>query len=222
MSLPSVPEKKILTPARVFFTVVVLSLIAIFAFAACNSKEASNAPANAGNGNNSNSKAGGPIKGPPDTSKLTPVPPDAMNADLRDVDGKPIKIADYSGKVLIINMWATWCGPCRIEMPELVQISKEYKDRGVEVVGLATQGNDPDVGAVKEFLTAQNVPYRTIYDEGVFARSLADATNARSIIPQSYIITRDSKILSHFEGFDPRSTPNKLRQYIELALTYKT
>lgn len=107
-------------------------------------------------------------------------------------------------------------------MPELVQISKEYKDRGVEVVGLATQGNDPDVGAVKEFLTAQNVPYRTIYDEGVFARSLADATNARSIIPQSYIITRDSKILSHFEGFDPRSTPNKLRQYIELALTYKT
>jgi thiol-disulfide isomerase/thioredoxin len=220
MSFQSGEAKRFLTPTRVFFTVIVLSSIALFVFA-CNSRETTNAPANTANTNKGNSPAG-TVKGPPDTSKLTAVPDDAMSADLKDVDGKPLKISEYNGKVLIINLWATWCGPCRIETPEMVQISKEYKDRGVEVLGLTTQNNDPDIGAIKDFLREQNVPYRTIYDDGTLARSLSDATNAKPYIPQSYLITRDGKILTHFEGFDPRSTPNKMRQYIELALTYKT
>lgn len=210
------PKKKFWTPTRLFFTVITLSSIAVIAFA-CNSREVNNAP-----DNTAKSNSNGPLKGPPDTTKLTPVPANAWNADLKDVDGKPIKLSEYAGKVLIVNLWATWCGPCRAETPELIQISKEYKARGVEVVGLTTQNNDSDIGLIKDFIREHEVPYRTIYDEGVLQPILSEATNARPIVPQSYIITRDSKILTHFEGFDPRSTPNKLRQYIELALSYKS
>lgn len=218
MTEQSAPKKRFWTPTRVFFTVIVLSTIAVIAFA-CNSLESNKAPGNSANGN---SNSGGPVKGPPDTSKLTPVPASALSADLKDVDGKPIKLSEFAGKVLIVNLWATWCGPCRAETPELIQISKEYKARGVEIVGLTTQNNDGDIQLVKDFIREHEVPYRTIYDEGVLQPILSEVTNARPIVPQSYIITRDSKILTHFEGFDPRSTPNKLRQYIELALSYKT
>jgi thiol-disulfide isomerase/thioredoxin len=203
--------------------------VALFALSGCNSTE----PTNTGNSGSPNSgntavatKPGKqPVtiaEGPRDTSKLTPVPAFALNAKLKDTKGAALQLSEFAGKVVVVNLWATWCGPCRIEMPELVQISKEYKERGVEIVGLTTEGNDADVEAVKDFLREQKVPYRTIYEDGSFARSLADATNARGVIPQSYVITRDGKILTHFEGFDPRSTPNKMRQMIELALSYKT
>ncbi|MEO6391702.1 MAG: TlpA disulfide reductase family protein [Pyrinomonadaceae bacterium] len=201
------------TRSRLFFTIGVLALIAGLGFSGCNSTE-KNA--------NSTNQAGDKPVGPRDTSKLTPVPAEALNMELRDTEGKTLKLSEYAGKVVIVNLWATWCGPCRIETPELVRMSQEFKDRGVEVIGLTTQNNDADVELIKDFLKENKVPYRTIYDDGKFASSLSIATNARGVIPQSYVITRDGKFLTHFEGFDPRSTPNKMRQMIELALTYKT
>jgi thiol-disulfide isomerase/thioredoxin len=203
------------TNSRIFLTVGVFTLIAGLGFSGCNSKESTNTA----NTNTSGSKLGGPR----DTSQLTPFPSEAMNAGLKDTEGGSLKISEFAGKVLVINLWATWCGPCRSETPELIQISKEYKERGVEIIGLATEGNDADIQAVKDYLLEQKVPYRTIYDaDNSFVKSLTTAVNARGVIPQSYVITRDGKILTHFEGYDPRSTPNKMRQMIDLALSYKT
>ncbi len=193
-SKPSRTErKKFWTTPRIIFTCAIFVLIAAFGLSSCN-----------------NTKVNKPIAG-------IEMPASVINAQLKDINGAPIKLADYSGKVVIINMWATWCGPCRIETPELVALSKEYKSRGVELIGLTTQNNDPNVEKIKEFLRANQVEYPTVYDDGSFAGQLTQLTRARSVIPQSFVV-RDGYIIKHFEGFDPRSTPAKLRQAVEQAI----
>lgn len=157
-------------------------------------------------------------QGTPDTSKLTPVPVEALSAELKDTDGSQLRLSEFGGKVLVINLWATWCGPCHRQIPDLVKLAGEYHERDVEVLGLTTDSNDPDIGEVRNFIRDQKVPYRTIYDRTVLAASLQTATNARPVIPLTFIITRDQKILTLFEGYDRRTTPQKMRQYVDLAL----
>ena len=157
-----------------------------------------------------------------DTSKLTPVPAEALTLELKDLEGHPLKIADYAGKVVVISLWATWCGPCRKEMPELELLTHEYQDRDVVLLGLTTKNNDEDPQLVKNYVRDNLLTFRTIYEDGRFYKLLAGATNARAVIPQSYVITRDGKILTHFEGYDFRSTPKTMRKMIDLALSFKT
>jgi thiol-disulfide isomerase/thioredoxin len=123
---------------------------------------------------------------------------------------------------MIVNIWATWCGPCRQEMPELVKISNEYKSRGVVVLGLATSYNEHnDQAHVKEFVKAQNVPYKIIWDDGTLAGPLVQLVAGKSVIPQSFVISRDGRIVKHFQGFNPNSTPQLMRQAVEEALNDK-
>ena len=62
----------------------------------------------------------------------TDLPPEVALAPLKDVNGASFKLADFFGKVVVVNFWATWCGPCRREIPELVKLHKEFQSRGVE------------------------------------------------------------------------------------------
>jgi len=64
---------------------------------------------------------------------MVALPASITDAELRAVTGGPIKLSNYNGKVYLVNLWATWCGPCRLEMPDLVKISSEYKSRGLVV-----------------------------------------------------------------------------------------
>jgi thiol-disulfide isomerase/thioredoxin len=211
------------TTPRIIFTCAVFCLFAAFGLSSCSSTNEvatsgnSNAPKPAAPVNRSTTAPANPAPAAP-----TPLPASVLNSELKDINGAPLKLSDYSGKVLVINMWATWCGPCRIETPELVTLSKDYKDRGVELVGLTTKQNDPSIDAIKDFLTANKVGYRTIYDDGTLASSLTQLTRARSVIPQSFVISREGHILTHFEGFDPNSTPAKLRAAVEQAINYKS
>jgi thiol-disulfide isomerase/thioredoxin len=150
-----------------------------------------------------------------------PLPASLLETPLTTIDGKSLKFSDYNGKVVVINMWATWCGPCRIETPELIQMSKEFKARGVEFVGLTTKSNDPEIEPIKEFIEQQQVPYKTVWDDGRFAGPLTQAVRARAVIPQSFVLLRDGSIYRHFEGFNQVDTPRKLREAIEQALNYK-
>ena len=147
-----------------------------------------------------------------------PLPAGLLETRLTTIDGQSFKLSDYKGKVVIINLWASWCGPCRIETPELVRMSQEYKARGVEFIGLTTRQNDPDLEPIKDFLREQQVTYKTVYDDGTFAGPLSQAVRARAVIPQSYVISRDGNILKHFEGFSAEQTPTLMRQAIEQAL----
>lgn len=153
---------------------------------------------------------------------VVPLSDELRNTALKTLDGRSLKLSDFADKVVVLNIWATWCGPCRLEMPELVRVSNDYKDRGVIVLGLATSYNEhDDQQHVKDYIKAQNVPYQIIWDDGTLAGPLVEAVQGRSVIPQSFVISRDGKIVKHFQGFNVSQTPALMRQAIEDALNDK-
>ena len=119
---------------------------------------------------------------------------------------------------MLVNLWATWCGPCRQEMPELVKLYKEYKSKGLEIVGLTTEDPDSTAERVKSFVQANGINYRIGWASNELAGTLMQGRNS---IPQSYIISRDGFILKRFVGYSPVQTPPQLRQAIEDALHNK-
>ena len=201
------------TPTRLVFTSLVLSLIALFGVSSCNSTDSSSSATPA------TKPAPAPATAPRNNvgSGLVSLPASVLEAQLRSASGSSIKLADYSGKVLLVNLWATWCGPCRNETPELVKLNKEFQPRGVEIVGLSTENPEASAESVKEFVRAYNVDYRIGWATPEVALTLMQG---RESIPQSFIIGRDGRITKRFIGFSPAILP-QLRQALEDALAAK-
>ena len=193
---------KFWSPLRIVSTVIVLGLIAAFGISSCNSNDAPVI---------TTSKPG------PGTEAAArpPVPAVAMDTEMKGVNGESIKLSNYSGKVLLVNLWATWCGPCRNEIPELVRLHKEYQSRGVEMVGLTTEDPVASAQIVQEFVRHFKVDYQV----GWAPREVAAALmQGRGSIPQSLIVTRDGRIRKRFVGFHPQETPPLLKKALEEAL----
>jgi thiol-disulfide isomerase/thioredoxin len=133
---------------------------------------------------------------------------------MKGVNGESIKLSNYSGKVLLVNMWATWCGPCRNEIPELVRLHKEYQSRGVEVVGLTNEDPVRSAQKVQDFVR----DFRIDYQVGWAPPEVEAALMQGRSIPQSLIVTRDGRIRKRFIGFHPRETPPLLKKALEEAL----
>jgi thiol-disulfide isomerase/thioredoxin len=147
------------------------------------------------------------------TSNSSALPENVMQASINLLDGQKTKLADYSGKVLIVDLWATWCGPCKQEIPHLVEIAKEYKNKGVEVIGLTNENPETDAEWVKQFSEAFNINYPIGWADDEMQAGL---TRGRNSIPQTFIIGRDGKIVKHFVGFSPRLIP-QMKAAIEEA-----
>lgn len=196
------------TPLRLVSTVIVLALLAAFGVSSCNSNDS--APARS-----STSSAGRPSSPTSVTVGLSSLPPLVLDAEMRAASGEPIKLSNYSGKVLLVNLWATWCGPCRMETPELVKLYKEYQGRGVEMIGLSTEDPDASARSVREFVREYNVDYHIGWATREVALTLMQGKGS---IPQSFIITRDGRIKKRFIGFNPQTTPVQLKQALEDAL----
>lgn len=195
---------KFWTPLRIVSTLIVLGMLAAFGVSSCNSNDPeprSSRPSAPSSGN----------------AAATMLPAVVLDTEMKSANGEePIKLSNYSGKVLLVNLWATWCGPCRRETPELVRLHQEYHDRGLEVVGLSTEDPIASEQTVQEFVRVFNVGYRV----GWAPREVAIALmRGRTSIPQSFIVTRDGRIAKHFLGFHPQNTPPQLKQAVEEALS---
>ena len=142
-----------------------------------------------------------------------PLPENLMQASINMLDGQKTRLADYSGKVLVVDLWATWCGPCRQEVPHLIEIAKEYKGRGVEVIGLTREDPQNTPEDVKNFSKLYNINYPIGWADDEIQAGL---TRERPAIPQTYIIGRDGKVLKHYVGFNPRLIP-QMKAVIESA-----
>ncbi|HKY27627.1 MAG TPA: TlpA disulfide reductase family protein [Pyrinomonadaceae bacterium] len=186
------------TPARLALTALVLCVATLIGASSCNS----------------NDSIGG-AKEPAKATSPNMLPPSVRDAEMRAVTGAPIKLSDYSGKVVILNLWATWCGPCRMEIPELVRVYKEYRDQGLEVVGLSTENPDASAEGVRRFIQQYEMDYRVGWSPPAVSIALMQGRDA---IPQSFVISRDGRILKRFIGYNYQSTPPQLRQAIEEAL----
>jgi peroxiredoxin len=81
----------------------------------------------------------------------------APELELKDVEGRVLRLSDYKGKVVLLNFWATWCAPCRAEMPDLVKWQREYKSRGLQVIGVTYPPEE--LTEVREFIKSIGVNY---------------------------------------------------------------
>lgn len=147
--------------------------------------------------------------------ELTELPPAVSVAPLKDSKGAPFKLADFYGKVTVINLWATWCGPCRLEIPELVKLHKEFHSHGVEIIGLSTEDPNASAEKVRKFIQDFQIDYRIGWAPAEVGMPLMQGHNS---IPQIFIISRDAWILKHFVGFSPANTYAELKQALEDAL----
>jgi thiol-disulfide isomerase/thioredoxin len=102
-----------------------------------------------------------------------------------------------SGKVVLLNIWATWCGPCRREIPDLIQVSTEMASKGVVVVGVSVDDNDDRVRTVKNFVEKNRIPYVNVIDND--NKDIARAYGVQSI-PMTLIIDRQGKIVEKIMG----------------------
>jgi len=144
----------------------------------------------------------------------TDLPPEVALAPLKDVNGASFKLADFFGKVTVVNFWATWCGPCRREIPELVKLHKEFQSRGVEMIGLTSEDPGASAEKVRQFIQDFQIDYRIGWATGQVSAPLMQGHTA---IPQIFVISPDARILKRFIGFSPAYAP-ELKQALEDAL----
>jgi cytochrome c biogenesis protein CcmG/thiol:disulfide interchange protein DsbE len=135
------------------------------------------------------------------------------------LDGGKRRLRDSKGKVLIVNVWATWCGPCRQEIPHLIEIARNYRQQGVEVIGLTTEHPVEEIDRVREFVRTMKINYPIGFTSGNFARYLMQG---RGSIPQAYVIGRDGTVIRHFIGFNPQISPPQMKAAIEEALRQRS
>jgi thiol-disulfide isomerase/thioredoxin len=200
----NINTRKFWTPLRLVLTVIVLGMLALFGATSCNSVDPTPTPSS-------------PTKpATPGAPGLMVLPPVVSSAEIKIANGTQVRLSDYSGKVLFVNLWATWCGPCRMEIPELVAINKEFQERGVEMFGLSTEDPEASEESVKEFIKTFNMDYHVGWSPREVSLALMQG---RESIPKSFVITRDGKILKRFIGFSPRIAP-QIRQALEEALKY--
>ena len=108
------------------------------------------------------------------------------------------KVADYLGKVIIVDFYATWCQPCRFETPHLVQLQKDYAARGLQVIGLNVGGED-DRAEVPKYVKEFGIQYPMGYpDDNLVDAYLSDSEN----IPQTFVFDRSGKLVKHLVGYD--------------------
>src|ERR1051326_304576 len=193
-----VKKLKFWTPLRLVTTVIAFGLLLAVAVSSCNSND--------------------PPTKTTSSARANLLPRQVLEAQNKSANGTSIKLGDYSGKVMLINLWATWCGPCRMETPELVKLHKEFQSRGVEMIGLSTEDPVGSAESVSDFGREYNVDYHIGWATREVAQTLMQG---RTSIPQSFIIARNGRIVKRFIGFRPDQTPGLIKAALEEALSEK-
>ena len=119
------------------------------------------------------------------------------------LDGRRAKGSDFQGKVLILDFWATYCPPCRDEVPHLIDLQRRYGAQGLQVVGLNV-GGDEDRPKVSSFIEEFGIQYALGYPDAPMSELFFAETTA---IPQTYVYDRQGRLLKKFIGFDRNATP---------------
>lgn len=161
--------------------------------------------------------AGGNRSMPASPANPLALPANVSEASINLLDGGAKKFSDYKGKVLIVDLWATWCGPCRQEIPHLIELANKYKSEGVEVIGLTNEDPTADAEKVREFSKQFKINYPIGWADQDLAMSIM-RMGGRSGIPQTLIIGRDGRVRNHFVGFAAQISVPQLTAALEEAV----
>ncbi len=123
-----------------------------------------------------------------------------------DENGKKVSLSDYKGKVVFINFWATWCAPCKKEMPYLSEIATELKDRNFVMLGMNIF-HQPKTPKIEDFLAANPVSYAIIDGNEQLVEAFKKASgNDMSAVPTTFIIDKEGKIVETIVGSRDKAT----------------
>ena len=151
----------------------------------------------------------------PDMDETGVMPERLLNHDLKAVDKGSFKLSDFTGKIVVINLWATWCGPCRAEVPDYEKVRREFAGKPVEFIGLTTEDPSKAAEKVKQFVRDFNFGFRLGWADREMARALM---NGKNVIPQTIVISSDGHIISHWHGYSRAESRDRLKQTIQKAL----
>lgn len=127
----------------------------------------------------------------------------AADWTLKDLEGKEVKLSDFKGKVVILDFWATWCPPCRKEIPHFVELQKEYGDQGLAIVGISLDEGGAE--AVKPFAEKYEINYAVVMGDQEVAMSYGGI----EAIPTTFVIDKEGKIVSKHVGYADKETFEK-------------
>ncbi|MEO7598513.1 MAG: TlpA disulfide reductase family protein [Opitutus sp.] len=139
-----------------------------------------------------------------DAAPVDPVP--APKWTLKDVNGKPVTFDQFQGKVVVVDFWATWCPPCRAEMPGYVALQKKYGKDGLVIVGMSVDAQGP--GVVKKFIEQNGINYTIVMADDEVQAEFAGKEPIAGI-PTTFIIDRDGKIRDRKVGAEPTESFEK-------------
>jgi thiol-disulfide isomerase/thioredoxin len=123
----------------------------------------------------------------------------APDFSLPDLEGNTVKFSDFEGKVVLVDFWATWCGPCKLEVPHLVALHREYRDEGFEVIGIALDNGGAQV--VEPFVKKNAIPYSVVIGN----REVATAFGGLTAIPTAFLIDRSGNIVQKYVGYTDKA-----------------
>ena len=148
------------------------------------------------------------------TQSVVTLPASILNRELTTIDGRRLKLSDYSNRTIVLNLFASWCGPCRMILPDLIDLKRSYVGHPIEVIGLVSQKNDPDLDAVSKFVRDQGINFQVVWDTENLSDSLLKAVNGRSVLLDTFIIVRGA-VRKTFFGFNASMSPQLLRQTLD-------
>jgi peroxiredoxin len=140
----------------------------------------------------------------------------APDFTLQSLDGKTVHLSDYRGKAVLLNFWATWCAPCKIEMPWFVELQKQYGPVGLQIIGVAMDDASPkDIAA---FAKEMGVNYPVLIGK----ESVGDAYGGVQFLPESFYIDRNGKVLDKVFGLKGRGEiEDNIRKIVDSAVAQK-
>ncbi|HYX27175.1 MAG TPA: TlpA disulfide reductase family protein [Pyrinomonadaceae bacterium] len=150
------------------------------------------------------------------TIEDTGVLPDRLlDRELKSLDKGSFKLSDFSGKVIVINLWASWCGPCRAEIPDYERVRKAFNGKPVEFIGLTTEDPRAAEDRVRRFVREVSFGFRLGWADRETAQALM---TGRNVIPQTLVLSSDGHIISHWRGYSRGQSRDRLKETIEHAL----
>ncbi len=181
------------TPGRIIATLVVVALVAAIGYTLFPHPDEGKAVSNVALPDARNSSSA-------DATKLSAksAPPDF---EVPHIDGGTFKLSSYRGKVLVVDFWAVWCPPCRQEIPQLVRLARDNKERGVEVIGLHIddKGRTSQQG-IRNFMNQFGINYTVgMASDDMFIAYLGEQEDS---IPQTLVFDRNGKVVAHLIGYD--------------------
>jgi thiol-disulfide isomerase/thioredoxin len=111
--------------------------------------------------------------------------------DEKDLDGKSLSVANFKGKVVLVDFWATWCGPCVMELPNVIKAYEKHHDKGFEIIGISL---DQDQEKLKSFIKQKNMGWQQYFDGKGWGNKLAQKYGVQSI-PATFLLNQEGKII---------------------------